>query len=87
MTEQMTLDGSGVPIEKAQRVEKGNPLIPIYGPGPEGATCRTCIHLYALGGVAGHYLKCDLRKLTHGPGSDHRAKWPACGRYEGGRQA
>lgn len=59
-----------------------NPLRRIFGPGPEGATCRGCIHLWRHGGHANSYLKCDLRQLTHGPGSDHRAGWLACGRYE-----
>lgn len=85
MTEQLGMDGLGVPIEEAQRDRKTNPLLAVYGPGPEDATCRSCVHLYALPGYAGHYLKCDLRKLTHGAGSDHRAGWPACGRYEEGR--
>lgn len=85
MSEQLTIDGTAIPLEKAQRVEKANPLIPIYGSGPNGATCRTCIHLFQVPGVAGHYLKCDLRRNTSGPGTDHRAKWLACGKYEAGR--
>lgn len=83
--EQLTLAGGATPVEQAQRIEPGNPLLRIYGPGPVGATCRTCVHLYALPGVQGHYLKCDLRRLTHGPSSDHRAKWQACAKYEPGR--
>lgn len=59
-----------------------NPLRRILGPGPEGATCRGCVHLYHHGGHASSYLKCDLRRLTHGSGSDHRAGWLACSRYE-----
>ena len=78
----MSLDGSGVPIEEAQRVRKGNPLIPIYGPGPEGTICRQCIHLYQVGGIASHVLKCELRRNTGGAATDHRARWPTCGRFE-----
>lgn len=58
-----------------------NPLVRVYGPGPEGATCSDCVHLYAKE-FAGRYLKCDLRVDTNGAGSDHRAGWRACGRYE-----
>ena len=58
-----------------------NPLVRFYGPGPEGATCKGCTHLYAKQ-YAGRYLKCDLRGDTNGPGTDHRAGWRACARYE-----
>ena len=78
---QLTLDGSEVPIEQAQRVRRGNPLIPIFGPGPEGTKCGDCTHLF-LRAAAGHYLKCDLRRNTYGAATDHRARWPTCGRYQ-----
>lgn len=61
---------------------KRNPLLTMYGPGPEGARCGSCSHLFLVGGVAGRYWKCDLRRNTGGPGTDHRFRWPACGRYE-----
>jgi len=58
----------------------GNPLVLLYGVTPE-KQCKTCKHL------TGHrrartYYKCLLRGVTHGPGTDHRVGWPACGRYE-----
>lgn len=87
--EQLTLAGEGVPLETAQRVTKGNPLLPIYGPGPRqgvGETCRSCRHLYRVCGIAKHVLKCDLRRNTSGEATDHRAGWPSCGRYEEGRE-
>lgn len=59
-----------------------NPCVIAYGPGPEGVTCSGCAHLFAQGGVAGRYLKCDLRLITSGPATDHRSRWPACARYE-----
>lgn len=64
---------------------KANPCLVVYGPGPEGTTCKSCVHLYAQRGVAGHYLKCELRRNTRGPGTDHRAGWPSCAKYEAGR--
>lgn len=58
-----------------------NPVIAVYGPDKFGRSCKFCAHLYRkrYGRV---YLKCDLRKDTNGAGSDHRANWPACARYE-----
>ena len=69
-----------------------NPLVRIYGPGPDGATCKGCRHFSGgpryTGPYGGHYSgryhKCDLRVRTAGPGSDHRAGWRACGRYDPG---
>ena len=60
-----------------------NPCIGTYGPDPMGRTCAYCSHLYARR-QSKTYWKCDLRKETHGPGSDHRKKWPACAKYERG---
>jgi len=61
--------------------KKRNPMLRLHGPALDGLTCRTCVHL-----VAHHYqrtyYKCDLRKITGGPATDHRVGWPACGRYE-----
>lgn len=59
----------------------GNPLIPAYGPGPEGKICKNCTHFFRKQ-LSRVYRKCDLRKHTNGPGSDHKANWPACGKYE-----
>ncbi len=61
---------------------KTNPML-VLGPGPEGARCGSCAHLFRQGGVAGTYYKCELRRVTSGPGTDHRFRWPACARYEG----
>lgn len=58
-----------------------NPCVVAFGPGPEGRTCGSCTHLFAMGGVAGRYLKCDLRRVTSGAATDHRSRWPACARY------
>ena len=60
---------------------KTNPLIPLYGPGPEGARCGSCSHLFARR-YAGTYYKCDLRRDGSSAATDHRVRWPACGRYE-----
>lgn len=57
-----------------------NPCVRIFGAGPADVTCKTCSHLYC--NVKGHrFYKCDLRKHTNGPASDHKVKWPACAKY------
>lgn len=80
--EQLTLDGGGLPLEQAQKVVRSNPLIPVYGKGPAAYRCGDCVHLFRVGGIASHVLKCDLRRRTSGAATDHRAKWPTCGRFE-----
>ena len=57
-----------------------NPLIALYGAGPELRQCKECKHFYRKE-FASVYRKCDLRPDTNGPGTDHRATWPACGRF------
>jgi len=58
-----------------------NPVAELYGPGPEGAKCKHCKLLIAKE-YARIYFKCKLRNNTNGPTTDHRANWPACGRFE-----
>lgn len=60
-----------------------NPCVIAFGEGPQDKTCGSCRHLYRQGGVAGTYYKCDLRRNTSGPATDHRVRWPACARFEG----
>lgn len=59
-----------------------NPLRTMLGPGPEGTKCGDCRHLISVNGGARNYLKCDQRRITSGPGSDHRAGWLSCTLYE-----
>jgi len=63
-------------------MKKPNPCIAVYGPGPDGARCKTCAHLDGHPGAGRIYWKCLLRAYSHGPGTDHRVNWPACGRWE-----
>ena len=57
-----------------------NPCVKLYGFGPDGAKCKGCVLLFAHW-TARKFYKCKLRNFTHGPGSDHRANWPACKRF------
>jgi hypothetical protein len=60
---------------------KVNPMLRVYGAGPEGAKCGSCAHL-RVKELAGRYFKCALRGDTNGPGTDHRVRWPACSKFE-----
>lgn len=63
--------------------ERGNhEMRRVYGPGPKGKLCRTCAYLSRNKRDSRTYLKCSLRIITNGPGTDHRAGWLACAKYE-----
>lgn len=53
------------------------------GTGPEGETCGSCAH-YSVQRYSKTYRKCALTKAawTHGPGTDIRAKDPACSKWD-----
>jgi hypothetical protein len=59
---------------------KATPAEP--GSGPSGETCGSCRNKYRTTGFARTYLKCALVPPTRGPGTDIRAKTPACARWE-----
>lgn len=71
----------GQPIPTSLVNKKANPLLRMFGKGPEGATCKTCTHLRRKH-FSKVYIKCDLRPNTNGPATDHKAGWPACGKYQ-----
>ena len=66
--------------EVRAKLRKLNPMVKIYGPGPSNYRCKDCTHLYAKQ-FANRYFKCDLRRNTNGPATDHRANWPTCGKF------
>jgi hypothetical protein len=83
--------GVNEPVGSENRVKNGkgrlgalkvNPMLAQAGPGPEGAKCGSCSHLFQQGGTSGTYYKCDLRRNTGGPATDHRVRWPACAHYQ-----
>ena len=49
----------------------------------ENHTCSECVHLLHLGYRGHAYLKCDVNHISYGEGTDWRAKWVACGKWEG----
>ena len=49
----------------------------------EGQVCGTCNHLCRGRYNTTVYFKCELyTPWTHGPGTDWRKKWQACGKWE-----
>ena len=57
-----------------------NPCVALYGEKP-GYKCKGCKNLIPFP-HSRVYWKCRLRTITHGPGTDHRVNWPACGKWE-----
>lgn len=68
---------------KKRKPTKPNGYAGIPGSGPEGKTCRTCKNCVRTGN-RGKFLKCLLLKhaWTHGPGTDIKARTPACSKFE-----
>lgn len=60
--------------------KKTNPLLASFGKSTGDHKCKECIHLYRKH-YSKVYIKCDLRPDTNGPGTDHKANWPACGKF------
>ena len=58
-----------------------NPMVNLHGPGPQGATCRRCKHMYydweTIGRKRDH--RCTLREVVY---ARHRLSWPACAKWE-----
>ena len=52
-----------------------------YGHHPN-EKCKTCLHLIYHQPGQNKYLKCALTRITSGPGTDWRANWDACGKWE-----
>ena len=63
-------------------VRSPNPMVRLHGPGPEGATCGTCDHLFGRK-YNRIYWKCGKRgDLTKSYRTDQRKRWMACGLYQ-----
>ncbi len=87
LTDLLHLDRALTPAERRllnRKPKKSLHAAPM-GSGPEGETCGSCGHLARVQ-HARVYLKCghpDCRpKWTGGPGTDVRAKDPACSKWE-----
>lgn len=73
-------DGPNTPRSHTCNVANGrHPLgLPLLNPAHPLKTCGTCDHLCRSVGANKTYLKCARSFHTNGPGTDIRAKWPAC---------
>lgn len=67
--------------EELKKRRKINPLVKYYGKGPEDKRCKHCKFFYGKQ-YAKIYYKCSFRGDTNGPGTDHKANWPTCGKFE-----
>ncbi len=51
----------------------------------EGNTCGNCAHFLRIQ-FSRTYFKCDLTNMSHSAATDWHARWPACGKFEAGKQ-
>ena len=65
-----------------------NPCVGLFGKGPEGKRCKTCLSLRQYGlHRSKRWYKCLLRRDPRnpdklgGPKTDHRVRWNACAKY------
>lgn len=68
--------------EMDRKLQSPNPMVRAFGFGPAEKNCQTCLHLVIHQPGQNRYYKCRLRGITNGPATDHRVRWPACGKYE-----
>lgn len=66
--------------DQPQLPERIRAMLRKHGKTP-GKVCKGCAHLLRIR-YSKTYIKCDQSKLTHGPGTDWRVGWPACGLFE-----
>jgi hypothetical protein len=72
------------PGKTVMRTARHRPWAELLGPGPDGMTCGDCHHLTRVR-LSKTYLKCGRQTITRGPGTDIRAKDPACRFFEAKR--
>ena len=80
-TRPLTADQANWFAATSHKPENLNPCVRVFGLGRAGLTCKTCRHLLRKQ-RSKTYLKCAHRRNTNGPGTDHRAGWPACASFE-----
>jgi hypothetical protein len=59
-----------------------NPMVKAFGEYHiRDVKCKTCEH-FIRKELSKTFFKCAFRGNTNGPGTDHRANWPACTKYQ-----
>jgi len=71
----------GQEVDTDEKKKKLNPMIKHWGKGPEDKRCKNCKFCYSKS-YSKTYYKCEFRGDTNGPGTDHRANWPTCGKFQ-----
>lgn len=75
--------GAKMRVRQQQRIDSGvHPLghdALLIG---TSETCGGCRFRVAYGYHTRSYPKCEKGPFTHGPGTDVKASWPACRRFE-----
>lgn len=79
MSDRLVLFGERDPGSVRQ---DSNPMVRLFGLGPDGQTCRSCRHLIRYSQAA-TWSKCALRCNSGGRATDHRSGYRACAKYEG----
>lgn len=67
--------------KSSDRAQKIKTMWALHGKKAD-ATCSRCTHLLRQRYHDKTYLKCDLTEISRGVGSDWRAGWIACGKFE-----
>ena len=75
-------DWSGNEMPVCKPIESDNPMVRAHDRGPEGKKCKDCAFLIRYKYRSKTYLKCEKRGITHGAGTDHKAKFEACKKFE-----
>lgn len=66
--------------EERKKHFKINPMVKSCGKGPAEFKCKHCVY-FIRKEYSKTYFKCQWRGNTNGPGTDHKANWPTCGKF------
>ena len=82
----VAINALALEIMQAVEARRENPLIRQYGAGPDGATCGDCFYASRAPSPKRPDIlvwTCDKRRTADRgkPAPEHRAWWPACGRF------
>lgn len=66
--------------EERKKQFKINPMVKSCGKGPAEFKCKHCVY-FIRKHYSKVYFKCKWRGNTNGPGTDHKANWPTCGKF------
>jgi hypothetical protein len=71
------LEENKAEVALPERIQK---MRAMYGKRDD-QVCKNCIH-FERHRAGGNWFKCDKSKITGGQGTDWRANWKACGKFE-----